>query len=84
MGAARVMLTIRLSTMNAIPEPSRASGRSDTTQIERRIGARFRDASHTLSSYDHDIQRFVRTKPLTAAFTALALGFVLGRMASRF
>lgn len=67
--------------MNAIPEPSRAPG---ATEIERRVSERFRDASRKLSSYDRDIQRFVRRKPITAAFTALAVGFVLGRMASRF
>jgi hypothetical protein len=67
--------------MNAIPEPSQAPG---MTQIERRVGERLRDASRKLSSYDRDIQRFVRRKPITAAFTALAVGFVLGRMASRF
>jgi ElaB/YqjD/DUF883 family membrane-anchored ribosome-binding protein len=70
--------------MNAIPEPSRADGQFSARQIERRVGERFRDANRQLSSYDRDIQRFVRRKPMTAAFTALAVGFILGRMASRF
>jgi hypothetical protein len=70
--------------MNAIPEPSQSAGKPGTTQLERRVGIRFRDASRRLSSYDRDIQRFVRRKPMTAALTALAVGFVFGRMASRF
>jgi hypothetical protein len=69
--------------MNAIPEPVPSTGQPGTTHIERRVGARFRDASQRLTSYDRDIRRFVRRKPLTAAVTALAVGFVLGRMASR-
>jgi hypothetical protein len=70
--------------MNAVADSSQSTGQSGMTRIERRVGARFRDASDKLSSYDRDIQRFVRRKPLTAAFAALAVGFVLGRMASRF
>jgi hypothetical protein len=70
--------------MNAIPEPSRGPGQSGMTRVDRRVGETFRDASQTLSSLDRDVQRFVRRKPLTAAFTALAVGFILGRMASRF
>lgn len=42
-----------------------------------------RDASRKFASIDRDLQRFVRTKPLTAAVAAFAVGFALGRIASR-
>src|SRR5689334_21360764 len=80
--AARVML-IHVSTMSEQAEHARSTGLSSTRHIERRVEEQLRDATQRLSTLDRDIQRFVRRKPLTAALTALAIGFVVGRLASR-
>lgn len=69
--------------MNTKAESVRVTGPSSAPLLERRIDERIRDASEKLASVDRDLQRFVRRKPMTAALTALAVGFILGRIASR-
>lgn len=69
--------------MNSLADSARSTGMSSTTQLERRVEERLRNATQRLSSLDREIQRFARRKPLTAAFTAMAIGFLIGRMASR-
>jgi ElaB/YqjD/DUF883 family membrane-anchored ribosome-binding protein len=41
------------------------------------------DARREVAAIDRRVQRFTRQKPLAAAFAALAVGFVIGRLVSR-
>ena len=69
--------------MNAIAETSNSKGMQTAARVERRLEQGIRDANLRLSRIDRDVQRFVRRKPLAAALTALAIGFVIGRLASK-
>ena len=52
-------------------------------RIEDRIGPRLEQARQTLSRLDERIVDFARERPGTLLLGALALGFVLGKLASR-
>ena len=43
----------------------------------------FRQVGRQIRSADDRLVRFARQKPLVAAFAALAVGFVVGRLVSR-
>ena len=71
--------------MNETTEPVRDSRRfSAVTHAEHRVAEGIRETSRKFASLDRNVQRFVRRKPLTAALAALGVGFVIGRLASRY
>jgi ElaB/YqjD/DUF883 family membrane-anchored ribosome-binding protein len=58
---------------------STARGREAIMRVEHG----FRQVGEQIRSADDRLLRFARQKPLAAAFAALAVGFVFGRLVSR-
>jgi ElaB/YqjD/DUF883 family membrane-anchored ribosome-binding protein len=54
-----------------------------TLHLKHAVEGRLRDVNREVSRLDRRVKQFVRQKPLAAAFAALAVGFVLGRLVSR-
>ena len=54
-----------------------------TREALTRVEHGFRQAGEQIRRADVRLVRFARQKPLAAAFAALAVGFVVGRLVSR-
>jgi ElaB/YqjD/DUF883 family membrane-anchored ribosome-binding protein len=53
------------------------------SQTAHRVRHNLDDARREVTAVDQRLQRFTRQRPLVAAFSALAVGFVIGRLVSR-
>jgi hypothetical protein len=56
---------------------------SDTQELKERLQNGVAHAGDGVARVDRQLQHFVRAQPLAAAFAALTVGFVLGRIFSR-
>jgi ElaB/YqjD/DUF883 family membrane-anchored ribosome-binding protein len=56
---------------------------SDGQQLKERLQNGVAHAGDGVVRVDRQLQHFVRTQPLAAAFAALTVGFVLGRIFSK-
>ena len=52
-------------------------------RFARRVRHNLEGARREVDTVDHRVRRFTIEKPLIASFTALAVGFVVGRWVSR-
>ncbi len=51
--------------------------------LQERLGPKLKDAQDQLSDLSEQVKTFVRKNPGTCLMGALAVGFVIGRLASR-
>jgi ElaB/YqjD/DUF883 family membrane-anchored ribosome-binding protein len=66
------------------PEAAGTSVEDDAVKaFQERLGPKLKDAGEQLAGVNEKVKSFIRENPGTCVLGALALGFVVGRLASR-